>query len=589
MKKIIFLGFLLTIFALFSTSHAQREVPCKKKPYDYTYNASNLGPDQWAKTYRVDLLKDDDHWSTDWGFGLCGVIRKTQDKGYIFATGMHHSTEKKGCTLVLKLNSSGDIEWQRAYLEHWDALNHSIQQTHDGGYIISTRTTSYGAGDYDILIFKLDSHGDIEWQRTYGGIGYEAGYCAIQETSDGGYVYAGSSNTFGGWGGWIFKLNPSGDIEWERFYEWPCSSLGSLHQTDDGGYIVIGSYYSNQYGRKGTWIVKLTSSGDAEWQRFYDLAQTIKDPRFGDISLGSSDIKQTIDGGYIVHFFTTSCGAGGIDTLILKLRSGGDIEWQRSYGGSEDEGRSFAVNSIEQTRDGGFVVGGITESFGAGKSDIWILKLTPTGDIEWQHTYGGKGEEDLLSIQETSDGGYIVGGWSASFGDDMILILKLSSDGKIGPSCGIVGSSNASISKTSVATLDTNEVPFEPDAITMSANLKPYQTDSTADLICGNLNQPPLSVSLKREINRSLFRKEAFHTITWRPNPYNDLFAIAEYRIYRCDLTRDPQTYRLIASVPGNTFAYGDKYLDVNKRFNYAVTSVDSEGHESSRSQVVGN
>lgn len=577
MKKIIFFGFLLIIFALFSTSNAQREMSSEKKPYDYTYSISNLNADQWAKTYRVDLVKDGDHWSTDWSFGLCGSIQKTRDKGYILATGMHHSTEKRGCTLVLKLNSYGDIEWQRAYLEHWTAVWHSIQHTRDGGYIISTQTTSFGAGDFDIMIFKLNSLGDIEWQRTYGGIEHEVGYCSIQETSDGGYIGASCSNSFGEWGGWIFKLNRFGDIEWECYYEWPCSYFGRVQQTSDGGYIVVGQYYSDG---DMTWIMKLTSSGDAEWQRFYDTGEAGE--------TGFSSIQHTKDGGYIISTPTRSYGAGGTDIMISKLNSHGDIEWQRTYGGSEED-YHFSSNSVEQTSDGGFVVGGTTESFGAGASDLWILKLTPTGDIEWQHTYGGRAREEFLSIQETSDGGYIVGGWSESFGDDTILILKLSSDGEIGPSCGIVGSSNASISDISITPLDTNEVPIESNAITMSANLEPYETEGRVDLICWNLNQPPLNVSLKREINRSLFRKEALHTITWRPNPYNDQFAIAEYRIYRCDLTQDPQTYQLINKIPGNTFVYVDEYLDVKKTFEYVVTSVDSEGHESPRSPPVAN
>jgi uncharacterized repeat protein (TIGR02543 family) len=487
MKRIILAGFLFITFAFFyafeepshSSFDAQQESIFGINKYDSTKNPSNSGPDQWAKTYRVSLVKDGDRWSTDWGFGYAGSIRKTRDQGYILVTGMLHSTYKRGCTLVLKLNSYGDIEWQRAYLEHFSAYWHSIQQTRDGGYIISTQTLSYGAGDFDIMIFKLNSLGDIEWQRTYGEIGEEIGYCSIQETSDGGYIYAGCFYSDVIWGGWIFKLNPSGDIEWERYYKSPCDGFWRIQQTSDGGYIVLGSYYSDKYGRFGTWIMKLTSSGDAEWQRFYDVTQYS-----GRISLGNSDIKQTSDEGYIVSLSTVSYGAGGIDIMILKLNSYGDIEWQRTYGGIFDDGPSYSSNSIEQTSDGGFVVGGKTESFGAGESDLWILKLTPTGDIEWQHTYGGRGREDFLSIQETSDGGCIVGGYRESFGGTSILILKLSSNGEIGPSCGIVGSSNAAISDTSITPLDTNEVPVELNAITMSTSIQPYESDAVVHNLC---------------------------------------------------------------------------------------------------------
>ena len=493
MKRIIFAGFLFVTFVFFyafeepshSSFGAQQENIFGQNKYDGTQTSSNSGPDQWAKTYRVSLVKDGDRWSTDLSFGLGGAIQKTRDHGYILATGIHGSTLHSGGTLVLKLNSYGDIEWQRAYLEHWTAVWHSIQQTRDGGYIISTDTTSFGAGEFDIMIFKINSFGDIEWQRTYGGIDREHSYCTIQETSDGGYIYAGITHTFG-YGGWIFKLNPSGDIEWERFYEWPCPGFRRVRQTSDGGYIVLGGYYSDGYM---AWIVKLTSSGDAEWQRFYDTGESA--------GMGRINVQQTSDGGYIIHADTASYGAGGMDALILKLNSYGDIEWQRTYGGIFDEcWRSWFSCSIEQTSDGGFIVGGTTQSFGAGESDLWILKLTPTGDIEWQHTYGGKGREYFLSIQETSDGGYIVGGWSESFGNiSTLLILKLSPDGDI-PSCAIIGNSNASISDTSITPLDTNEVPVEPNAITMSTSIQPYESDAVVNNLCPGPHTLTLSVTI---------------------------------------------------------------------------------------------
>ncbi|GAI33263.1 unnamed protein product, partial [marine sediment metagenome] len=196
-------------------------------------------------------------------------------------------------------------------------------------------TYSFGAGDGDLWILKLTSYGDIEWQNTYGGGSYE--------------------------------------------------DATSIRQTDDGGYVVTGTTYSFGAGDGDLWILKLTSSGDIEWQRTYGGS-------FDD--WWAAYIQVTSDGGYIVSAITESFGAGDRDGWILKLTSSGDIEWQRTYGGSGDDWGEY----IRETGDGGYIVAGTTESFGAGDRDGWILKLTSSGDIEWQRTYGGSGERSKIQI-----------------------------------------------------------------------------------------------------------------------------------------------------------------------------------------------
>ncbi|MGR3311050.1 MAG: hypothetical protein ACUZ77_09760, partial [Candidatus Brocadiales bacterium] len=122
---------------------------------------------------------------------------------------------------------------------------------------------------------------------------------------------------------------------------------------------------------------------------------------------GNSDIansiQQTLDGGYIIAGWTSSFGAGDYDFWVLKLRQDGIIEWQKTYGGDNWEG----ARSIQQTIDGGYIVGGTTRSSGAGNYDFWVLKLDSSGNIQWQKTYGGGNSEGIRSIQQTNDGGYI--------------------------------------------------------------------------------------------------------------------------------------------------------------------------------------
>jgi uncharacterized delta-60 repeat protein len=273
------------------------------------------------------------------------------------------------------------------------------------------------------LIFTSLLSLNAQWAITYGGSETDEAY-SIQQTSDGGYIVVGTtwSYSIGDGDIWILKLSSTGAIEWQRYYGGGNYDYARcIKQTSDGGYIVGGSTFSFGAGEKESWILKLNSAGDIEWQHRYG----------GDKWDHVSSILQTDDGGYVIAGCTGSFGAGSVDFWILKLSSAGDIEWQETYGGSSED----KARSIQQTIDGGYIVAGWTNSFGDGDDDdIWILKLTSEGDIEWQKAYGDSGYDKAQSIQQTLDGGYIVAGWTNSFGDgsgDDVWILKLNAAGDI--------------------------------------------------------------------------------------------------------------------------------------------------------------
>ncbi len=398
-------------------------------------------------------------------------IQQTSDGGYIVAGQTFSFGAEAGDFWILKLSPDGDIEWQKAYGgSRWDDP-HSIQQTSDGGYIVSGETGSFGAIDKDFWILKLSSTGAIEWQRTYGGSEWETDP-SIQQTSDGGYIVAGQIEFSGiDHDFWILKLSSAGDIEWQKTYGGTIEAH-SIQQTNDGGYTVAGRTGSFGAASSDIWILKLSSGGDIEWQRTYG----------GSGSDSASSIQQTSDGGYIVAGHTYSFGAGDSDIWILKLSSAGDIERQKTYGGtSYDEARS-----IQQTNDGGYTVAGRTESFGAASSDIWILKLSSAGDIEWQKTYGGSGSDSALSIQQTSDGDYIVAGYTISWGAGSrdFWVLKLSSDGDINPRCSFIRNSNAEVSDTDISPEVTNTTPRDKDITPQDTNITPQDTDATVYNLC---------------------------------------------------------------------------------------------------------
>jgi hypothetical protein len=477
MKRIIFAGFLFITFVFFyafeqpshSSFGAQQESIFGQNNDDCTNATSNSNGDQWAKTYGG---IDDDTGSL--------TIEKSDGSGYILAVDtftFDAGGTAMGDIWILDLSLSGDIVWQRTYGgSDCDLLYGGIEETGDGGYVVVAFTGSFGTGNNDSWILKLTSSGDIEWQRTYGGSDSHNYPYSFQITSDGGYIVAGGAYSFSAedYDAWVLKLTSSGDIEWKNTYGGGSGDRAlSIQQTEDGGYIVAGWTHSFGAGGSDLWILKLTSSGDIEWQRTYG----------GSTSDNAYSVQQTSDGGYIVAGETESFGAGNDDIWVLKLSSTGTIDWQRTYGGSGDDWGEY----IRETSDGGYIVAGATESFGAGLADLWVLKLTSSGDIEWQRTYGGTEGEYGVSIQETSVGGYIVAGSTKSFGafrtEYDLWMLKLSQDGEIS-ACAITGSSDASVSDTSISPSDTNVTPVSKNVITYNTDILPGESDATVHNLC---------------------------------------------------------------------------------------------------------
>ncbi|RLI80952.1 MAG: hypothetical protein DRP01_11435, partial [Archaeoglobales archaeon] len=414
---------------------------------------------QWAITYG----------GSDWDEAL--LIQETDDGGYIVA-GSTESFGAGGDFWVLKLNENGNVEWQKTYGGSDYDRAESIQQTDDGGYIVAGSTYSFGAGWSDFWVLKLDEDGNVEWQKTYGGSGWDEAY-SIQQTSDGGYIVAGVTDSFGAGGDfWILKLNESGYIEWQKTYGGSDYDYAwYIQQTNDGGYIVAGYTKSFGAGYYDFWVLKLNESGYIEWQKTYG---------------GSSDdfaksIQQTDDGGYIVAGFTGSFGAGGGDFWILKLNESGNVEWQKTYGGSDYD----RAESIQQTSDGGYIVAGSTHSFGAGLDDFWVLKLNENGNVEWQKTYGGSDYDRAESIRQTDDGGYIVAGFTGSFGagGGDFWILKLDEKGEI-PNCPYGNDTYAEVNETQVSPINTSATVRDTNVDPQETYVDPIDTDCEIRQVC---------------------------------------------------------------------------------------------------------
>jgi len=330
------------------------------------------------------------------------------------------------------------VRFARTYGGTSNDMAFSVQQTSDGGYIVAGRTYSFGAGYWDIFLIKTDANGNISWAKTYGGTDGDLAF-SVQQTSDGGYIVAGHTRSFvaSNYDIFLIKTYANGNIQWAKTYGGTNDDYASsVQQTSDGGYIVAGETNSFGAGAGDAFLIKTDANGNVQWAKTYGGTD-------GDLA---SSVQQTSDGGYIVLGRTNSFGAGGRDIFLIKTYANGNIQWAKTYGGTNwDE-----ASSVRQTSDGGYIIAGRTYSFGAGYWDIFLIKTDANGNISWAKTYGGTDGDLAFSVQQTSDGGYIVAGHTASFGAGLwdIFLIKTDANGDLG-SCGIVGNASPTVTAPS--------------------------------------------------------------------------------------------------------------------------------------------
>ncbi len=298
----------------------------------------------------------------------------------------------------------------------------SVNQTSDGGYIIAGTTTSFGSGGRDILVIKTDDTGDTVWTKTFGGaIDNEYGFCA-QATSDGGYIISGVASSFADVAGdiYLIKLNTDGDTLWTKTYggigyEWGAS----IQHTTDDGYIICGQTPAFGAGGFDAYLVKLNASGEITWTKTYGGSGQ-------EIGL---TVQQTADGGFLLSGLMDTYGAGADDFYLVKTDALGTVAWTKTYGESGMESSAVAL----QTNDGGYIIGGTSENtLGPLGPNMCLIKTTALGDTLWSKLYGGSLIDECYDVIQTSDGGYMMCGKSFSFsaaGDYDVYIVKVNGEG----------------------------------------------------------------------------------------------------------------------------------------------------------------
>ena len=384
------------------------------------------------------VIKVADTWAktlTSTGYTRASAVDQTSDGGYIVSGTMGWNGDY---AFVAKLNSDGKVGWKRKYdNQRYDYAN-AVQQTSDGGYIVAGFSDSILGWAY-AWVLKLLSDGAVDWQEFL--VDFYEGYTSIydvQQTVDGGYVVAGRRFGNNRTSAFIIKLNPNGTVAWQKAYGGSEYDLvRSIQQTSDGGYIMAGTTNSFGAGGYDAWVLKLDANGNLG----PSYPGTWQKAYGGAGEDQASAIEQTPNGGYIMAGFTNSFGADGFDYWVLRLDASGGVVWQKTYGGTGDD----KASSIQWTSDGGYVVAGSTTSFGAGGSDAWVLRVDTNGISVWQNTYGRAGDDTASSVRQTSDGGYIVAGSTSV----AAWLLRLDSTGNI------TGCPAGLIRTTTVSGIDT--------------------------------------------------------------------------------------------------------------------------------------
>lgn len=352
-------------------------------------------------------------------------IRQALDGGYVVAGWTNNFGAGSKDFLILKLTSSAGIQWQKAFGGSGDDTAYCIQPTSDpkygDGYIVAGETNSFGAGNYDFLVLKLTTNGDIQWKTTLGGSTWDQAYSVIQAT-DTSYLVAGTTASFGaGLGDFLVaKVTIGGGIQWAKAYGQAGYEVAkSIRQTSDGGYIIAGWTDSYGAGGKDFLVLKVSSTGTYQWAKTYG----------GVHSDEAHSIDVAADNGYFVAGYSrTSATDASKDFLILKLSSLGNIQWQKTFGHGDDQ----IAYSVQTTSDGGCVLtGSDRRSDDVSPDHFYVIKLTSAGAVQWKKIFNpDDGTQGANSIQQTSDGGYVLAGVCYQ----KFLVAKLSSAGTI-PNC----------------------------------------------------------------------------------------------------------------------------------------------------------
>lgn len=359
---------------------------------------------RWSKTFGGS--------NDDWG----NSVTKTDDNFYVLVGKTYSYGSGNGDLWVIKTDSVGTKLFSKTYGGNNGDWGNWIEKTQDGGFIIVGVTSSYGQGSYDFYLIKIDADGNKQFSKTFGDAEEDLGYC-VKQTHDGGFIIVGGTKSFGAgnFDVYLIKTDANGEKIWSNTFGGDKEDWGySVCETSDGGYIIAGITSSYGSGLGDVWLIKTDSLGNKKWDRTFGDSQDD----------GGVDVKVTGDNGFIIAGVH---GSGYGDLWMIKTDSLGNKKWDKKFGGSNQDGGT-SVDIIED----GYIVVGSTFSYGSGNGDLWIIKIDSNGNKIWDRTFGGSEQDGGISVRKTNDGGFIITGMTKSYGEGNsdVWLIKTDSNGE---------------------------------------------------------------------------------------------------------------------------------------------------------------
>jgi len=325
--------------------------------------------------------------------------------------------------LVFVLSEQGfsQSEFQIKYGGNQNDIGKLVMQASDNDFLILGRTKSYGSGNDDIILSRLDSVGNIKWTQVFGTTNRDVPYF-IQPDHDGGYILANwvvhSPSTYDDH--YICKIDEEGNILKEKFFGgYLDDEIMALRLTQDGGYILAASTRSYAIHDVDIWTIKLDSDWNVSWSKIFDI-------QMGE---HSRDIHQLSNGNYVLLGNKRDQSLNNQDIVLMSIDPSGNQVWSKAYGDvPNDDGRSMV-----KTPNNDFIITGYTSSFGAGNNDILVFKVNTSGEVLWAKTYGGSGDDRSFKIVTSGQENYLISGTTTSFGNGGadVIILNIDENGEL--------------------------------------------------------------------------------------------------------------------------------------------------------------
>lgn len=431
------------------------------------------------------------------------TLQQTTDGGFIISGNSFNGMYTH--IFLIKTNLDGDTLWTKIYGDNFDGFNnegYSVQQTLDGGFIVTGFTNNFNTGSAVYLI-KTNAIGDTLWTKTYGGGIHDVGQ-SVRQTLDGGCIILGNTSSFGAGsnGIYLIKTESNGNMLWSKTY----SGAGgfSVQQTFDGGFIITGQ---TSFGAGGVdvYLLKTDADGVVLWKRTF--GGTSDDRAFS--------VQQTEDRGFILVGETYSFATSGTNVYLIKADEYGILSWSKTFGGILGQG----AKDVRQTADKGFIITGHSTGFGAGRSDVYLIKTDISGNLVWSKTFGGIENDQGNSVNQTIDGGYIIAGATASFNSDSgsyrtrndVYLIKTDALG------------NSGCNETTPSTLQTNPFTIQGTPVTVETT-PPTQVGSSVTFT-GN-NQPIQTNLCSNFVITRIEKTESSSSLVVYPNPTEGVFQV---------------------------------------------------------------